>query len=196
MGSFVCDESLLSLISRFSEFQQFDYNVPQCGSSRLFCLKFIYVLGCLHSYLASNLGCFPALNFSSDIFSLQQLYFSAPKFFKKIFTIKKNKAKQLAISLLFHFVEAALKNFFGSFVYQFKHLFQTDLFLVTMGSTGGTDSKESTCNAGEPGFDPWVGKIPWRRAWQPSPVFLPGESPWTEEPGRLQSMGFQRVGHE
>ena len=24
-------------------------------------------------------------------------------------------------------------------------------------------------------FDPWVGKIPWRRAWQPSPVFLPGE---------------------
>ena len=26
------------------------------------------------------------------------------------------------------------------------------------------------------GFDPWVGKIPWRRAWQPAPVFLPGES--------------------
>ena len=24
--------------------------------------------------------------------------------------------------------------------------------------------------------DPWVGKIPWRRAWQPAPVFLPGES--------------------
>ena len=27
-----------------------------------------------------------------------------------------------------------------------------------------------------PGFDPWVGKVPWRRAWQPTPVFLPGES--------------------
>jgi len=26
-----------------------------------------------------------------------------------------------------------------------------------------------------PGFDPWVGQIPWRRAWQPTPVFLPGE---------------------
>ena len=26
------------------------------------------------------------------------------------------------------------------------------------------------------GFDPWVGKTPWRRAWQPTPVFLPGES--------------------
>jgi len=25
-------------------------------------------------------------------------------------------------------------------------------------------------------LDPWVGKIPWRRAWQPTPVFLPGES--------------------
>ena len=35
----------------------------------------------------------------------------------------------------------------------------------------------------------------WRRAWQPTPVFLPGESPWTEEPGRLQLMGSQRVGH-
>ena len=27
-----------------------------------------------------------------------------------------------------------------------------------------------------PGFSLWVGKIPWRRAWQPTPVFLPGES--------------------
>ena len=26
------------------------------------------------------------------------------------------------------------------------------------------------------GFDPWVGKIPWRREWQPTPVFSPGES--------------------
>ena len=44
-------------------------------------------------------------------------------------------------------------------------------------------------------FHPWVGKVPWRREWQPTPVFLPGESPWTEEPGRLSSMGSQRVGH-
>ena len=41
------------------------------------------------------------------------------------------------------------------------------------------------------GFDPWVGKIPWRRAWQPTPVFLPRESPWTEEPGGLQYMGLE-----
>ena len=36
------------------------------------------------------------------------------------------------------------------------------------------DSKESACNAG-PTFYPWVGKIPWKRAWQPALVFLPGE---------------------
>ena len=46
-----------------------------------------------------------------------------------------------------------------------------------------------------PGFDPLVRKIPWRRAWQHTPVFWPGECPWTEEHGGLQSMGLQRVGH-
>ena len=47
-----------------------------------------------------------------------------------------------------------------------------------------------------PGFDPWVGQIPWRRAWQPTPVFLPGESPWTEDPGGLQSTASQRAEHD
>ena len=38
-----------------------------------------------------------------------------------------------------------------------------------------------------------LGEIPvtLRSAWQPTPVFLPGESPWTEVPGRLQSMGHK-----
>ena len=44
-----------------------------------------------------------------------------------------------------------------------------------------------------PRFNPWVGKIPWKRAWQPTPVFLLGESPWT---GELQSMESQRIGHD
>ena len=49
--------------------------------------------------------------------------------------------------------------------------------------------KESTCNAGDAGSFSWVRKIPWRRKWQPTPVFLPGEfhgqrslagySPWS-----------------
>ena len=44
--------------------------------------------------------------------------------------------------------------------------------------------------------DPWVEKIPWRRAWQSTPVFLPGEFHRQKEPGGLQSMGWQRVGHD
>ena len=44
---------------------------------------------------------------------------------------------------------------------------------------------------GIPEFHPWGGKI-WRREWQPTLVFLPGESPCTEEPGGLQSMGSHR----
>ena len=55
------------------------------------------------------------------------------------------------------------------------------------GFPGSSERKESACNAG----DPWVGKIPWRKKWQPTPVFLSGESPWTEEPGGLQSMESQ-----
>ena len=58
--------------------------------------------------------------------------------------------------------------------------------------------KNPPANAGDRknhGFDPRVGKIPWRRAWQPTPVFLPEESPWTEESGGLQSMGSQRGRH-
>ena len=35
----------------------------------------------------------------------------------------------------------------------------------------------------------------WRRKWQLTAVFLPWELPWTEGPGRLRSMGMQRVGH-
>ena len=47
------------------------------------------------------------------------------------------------------------------------------------GFPGGTGGKEPTCQSRRRkrhGFDPWVGKVPWRRAWQPIPGFLPGES--------------------
>ena len=39
------------------------------------------------------------------------------------------------------------------------------------------------------GSIPGPGRFPWKRGWHPTPVFLPGESPWAEEPGGLQSMG-------
>ena len=62
------------------------------------------------------------------------------------------------------------------------------------GFPSGTTGKEPTCQSRrhkKHGFYPWVGKITWRR-WQPTPVFLPGKSPWMEEPGRLQSMQLKR----
>ena len=55
--------------------------------------------------------------------------------------------------------------------------------------------KDFACHAGDAGSIPGFGKIPWRKAQQPTPVFLPGESQ-TEEPGGLQSMRSQRVGHD
>ena len=48
----------------------------------------------------------------------------------------------------------------------------------------------------EHGVDSRVGKIPSNRAWQPTPILLPGKSPRTEEPGRLQSTGSQTVRHD
>ena len=45
-------------------------------------------------------------------------------------------------------------------------------------------------------WETWVGNIPWRRAWQPTPVFLSGKSPGQRSPGGLQSVGSHRVGHD
>ena len=118
--------------------------------------------------------------------------------------------------------------------------------IIALGFPGGTWGKESSCQyrrLKRHGFDPWVGKIPWSRKWQPTPVLLPGKFhgqrslegyglwgckgsdttwatntflvqsnyhyyfqyqysstlawkiPWTEKPGGLQTMGWQRVRH-
>ena len=69
-----------------------------------------------------------------------------------------------------------------------------------LGFPGDASRKEPTCQCRRHrrrGFDPWVGKIPWRRRIrQPIPIFWPRESPWTEEPGKLQSTGSQRVRYD
>ena len=75
---------------------------------------------------------------------------------------------------------------------------------------GGIGGKEPACQCRKykrPRFNPWGGKIPWRRAWYPTPVFLPGEShgqgslvgygPWghneSDTTGRLSTCpGIQR----
>ena len=50
----------------------------------------------------------------------------------------------------------------------------------------GSAGKESACSTGIPGFNPWVGKIPWRRERLLTPVFWPGEfqglyGPWSRK---------------
>ena len=44
-----------------------------------------------------------------------------------------------------------------------------------------------------PGFDPWVGRIPWRRAWQPIPVSLPGESHGQKSPAGCSTWGHKSL---
>ena len=64
----------------------------------------------------------------------------------------------------------------------------------SLGFPGGTSSKESTCQCRRRkrcGFNSWVGKIPWRRAGQPTPVFLPGESH-----GQRSLVGYCSWGHK
>ena len=59
---------------------------------------------------------------------------------------------------------------------------------------GGDSGKEPTCQGRRlkrHRFDPWVGKIPWSRKWQPTPVFLPGESH-----GQRNLEGYSPWGHK
>ena len=56
---------------------------------------------------------------------------------------------------------------------------------------GGSDSKESACSVGDPGSVSGLGRFPWRREWQPTPVFLPGESR-----GQRSLAGYSPWGHK
>ena len=59
------------------------------------------------------------------------------------------------------------------------------------GLPGWLSGKELACQCRRHGFDPWVRKIPWRIKWQPTPVFLPGESY-----GRRSLVGYSPQGHK
>ena len=79
------------------------------------------------------------------------------------------------------FDECSILSLYWSFYYYIMSLF--------WGFPDGSDSKDSACNEG-PGFDPWVGKTPWNRPWQPTLIWrIQGQ------PGRLQSMGSQHAVH-
>ena len=63
------------------------------------------------------------------------------------------------------------------------------------GLPGGSDGKESTCNVGDLDLIPELGRSPGGGHGNP-PVFLPRQALWTGESGGLESMGFQRIGHD
>ena len=74
-------------------------------------------------------------------------------------------------------------------------------FLCCFGSCldlSSASSKESACQSKRPKrcrFNPWVGKIPWRRAMATHCSILAQRIPWVMEPGGLQSLRSQKVGH-
>ena len=55
----------------------------------------------------------------------------------------------------------------------------------------GSDTKESTCNAGDLGSIPGLGRFPWRKAWQPTPV-LAWKIPIDREPWRTVVHGVAK----
>ena len=62
------------------------------------------------------------------------------------------------------------------------------------GFPGGASGKEPACQSRRHrrcGINPWVGKIPWRRKWEPTPVFFPGESH-----GQRSLAGYSPWDHE
>ena len=63
--------------------------------------------------------------------------------------------------------------------------------MLSIGLSRWCSGKESACQCRRHGFHPWVGKIPWRRKWQPAPVFLPGESH-----GQRSLAGYSPGGHQ
>ena len=68
-----------------------------------------------------------------------------------------------------------------------------NMYRLVRGFSGGTSGKKLACQCRRHqrrGFYPWVGKAPWRRAWQPTLVFLPGESH-----GQRSLVGYSPQGH-
>ena len=56
--------------------------------------------------------------------------------------------------------------------------------------------KQNCLQCRRPGFDPWIGKTHLEKGMATHSSILAWKTPWIEEPGRLQSTGSQRVGHD
>ena len=89
--------------------------------------------------------------------------------------------------------------FWGDEIYVDLNLLCYKLLLIVIwASQVALVVKNLPANAGDVRDIGWIlglGRFSWRRLWQPTPVSLPGESPWTEGPS-MQSMVSQRVRHD
>ena len=83
-----------------------------------------------------------------------------------------------------------LQHWYLNIFFNISLKYNLQLIVFSKGFSGDSDGKESACNAGD-GFDPWVRKIPWRREWLPTPVFLPGKSY-----GQRSLMSYSSWGHK
>ena len=91
--------------------------------------------------------------------------------------------------------------------YSFLQLWNTQQFIAVdirhcvpyFGFPGWVSGKESACQCRRRrrhGFDPWVGKIPWRRKWQAASVFLPGKSHGRRSLAGSSPWGRKRAEHD
>ena len=76
----------------------------------------------------------------------------------------------------------------------YMSIYITESFCCILGFPGGASGKEPTCHCSRHKrcrFDPWVRKTPWKRAWQPIPLFLPEKSH-----GQRGLVGYSPQNHE
>ena len=84
-------------------------------------------------------------------------------------------------SEIIHLIIESLYPFTKLSPFPYPHPWEPPFYSLLVGAfvfsfPGGSDGKSVCLQCRRPGFDPWVGKIPWRRKWQPTPVPLPGKS--------------------
>ena len=81
----------------------------------------------------------------------------------------------------------------------YNHVIPNHIYYLTtmcLGLPWWLSGKESAFHCRRPRFDPCVRKIPWKRKWQPTPVFLPGKSPGQKSLVGHSPWGLKRVGHD
>ena len=101
-----------------------------------------------------------------------------------------------------HLLSSVIFSYYKSIVYQHFTLNKPRviiLFVEIMDTvSGGATGKELTCQCKRhkrSEFEPWVGKISWRRMWQPIPAFSLGESHRQRKLGGYNPWGCKRVGY-